>query len=363
MRGAVIALIVALLWNGASAGSISVYWGQSTGEATLAKTCTSGNFKYVMISFLTTFGNGQTPVLNLAGHCNPATGSCKSLSADIKTCQSRGVKVFLSLGGGTGNYSLASPDDARKVADYLWNNYLGGSSPSRPLGPAVLNGIDFDIEATTKNWEHLVRALKARSTPSKKVYLSAAPQCPFPDAHLGEALKTGLFDYVWIQFYNNPSCQYANGDASKLLNSWKKWTSSVRTAEPRGFFVGLPAAPGAAGSGFIPPYILISKVLPTVKKSPKYGGVMLWSKFWDEKTNYSSAIKRSVISNPSLDDLDDVGEVLAARGLEGAAEALNMAMTKVLTRGGAKQWQPTAATQWEMTLERMRPTDIDAHNM
>ncbi|GLJ20998.1 hypothetical protein SUGI_0383810 [Cryptomeria japonica] len=294
IRVASFAFVIALLLSGASAGSISIYWGQNGNEATLADTCSTGNFAFVMISFLTTFGNGQTPVLNLAGHCDPSSGGCKSLSTDISSCQSSGVKVLLSLGGASGSYSIVSADDAQNVATYLWNNYLGGQSDNRPLGDAVLDGIDFDIEATTEHWDDLAKALSALSTSSKKVYLSAAPQCPYPDSHLGTALQTSLFDYVWIQFYNNGQCEYANGDASNLVNSWNQWTTSVTTVETQGFFLGLPASSAAAGSGFIPAATLISDVLPQIKTSSKYGGLMLWNKYYDEQTGYSTAIKGSV---------------------------------------------------------------------
>ena len=39
----------------------------------------------------------------------------------------------------------------QEVAQYLWDNYLGGTSANRPLGSAFLDGINFDIseEATT----------------------------------------------------------------------------------------------------------------------------------------------------------------------------------------------------------------------
>lgn len=294
VRGVAIGIVVALLWSGASAGNISVYWGQNGNEASLADTCASGNFEFVMISFLITFGNGQTPVLNLAGHCDPPSGTCKFMSDHITSCQSSGVKVFLSLGGAAGNHLIASEEDAQVVANYLWDNYLGGNSGSGPLGAAVLDGIDFDIESGTGNWELLASAVSKLSTSSKKVYLSAAPQCPYPDASLDTALQTGLFDYVWIQFYNNPPC------ATNLVEYWTKWTTSVSTVQTRGFYLGLPAAPGAAGSGYIEPQTLISDVLPQIQISEKYGGVMLWSKYWDEQTNYSSIIKGSVIMKPPL---------------------------------------------------------------
>lgn len=59
-------------------------------------------------------------------------------------------------------------------------------------------------------------------------------------------------------------------------------------------FLGLPAAPGAAGSGFIESQVLVSQVLPAVKGSPKYGGVMLWSKYYDDQTGFSSDIKNAI---------------------------------------------------------------------
>jgi hypothetical protein len=49
--------------------------------------------------------------------------------------------VLLSIDGGDGSYGLSSEGDARQVAAYLWNNYLGGTSSSHPLGDAVLDGI------------------------------------------------------------------------------------------------------------------------------------------------------------------------------------------------------------------------------
>ncbi|CDP10880.1 unnamed protein product [Coffea canephora] len=242
-------------------GIIAVYWGQNAREGTLSDTCSSGLYKIVNIAFLPTFGNGRTPKLNLAGHCDPSSGGCKKLSDSIRQCQRRGIKVMLSIGGHIGSYSLSSANDARQVADYLWNNFLGGKSKSRPLGDAVLDGIDFDIEHDQGQsyYATLARALSDYSKKGKKVYLTAAPQCPFPDRNLNTALSTGLFDYVWIQFYNNPSSSTA-----------------------------------AARNGYVPPQVLKSKVLPLVKRSSKYGGIMLYDRYYDKQSGYSSAVKSSV---------------------------------------------------------------------
>lgn len=284
---------------GSEACGIAIYWGQNGNEGTLAATCATGNYKFVNIAFLTTFGNGQTPVLNLAGHCDPSTSGCTGLSSDIKSCQANGIKVMLSIGGGVGSYYLTSAEDAEQVAAYLWNNFLGGqSSSSRPLGDAVLDGIDFDIEGgTNQHWDDLAKYLSGYSSQGNKVYLTAAPQCPFPDAWLGGALQTGLFDYVWVQFYNNPPCQYNSGNIGNLVDAWKQWTSGIPAAE---ILLGLPASPDAAGSGFIPVENLISQVLPAIKGSDNYGGVMLWSRYYDDISGYSSSIKSHVCNKSSI---------------------------------------------------------------
>ncbi|CAI9768869.1 unnamed protein product [Fraxinus pennsylvanica] len=153
---------------------------------------------------------------------------------------------LLSIKGEAGGYTLTSTQDARDLATYFWNNFLGGKSSSRPLGNAVLDGIDFDIEGgTSQHWNELL----------------------------------GIFLNIAHEFYNNHPCQYTSGDISNLKNAWKEWISSIPATK---IFLGLPAAPDAAGSGFIPVADLTSTVLPAIKGSTKYGGVMLWSKYYDE---------------------------------------------------------------------------------
>ena len=181
----------------------------------------------------------------------------------------------------------------RQLATYIWNNFLGGQSNSRPLGNAVLDGVDFDIEgSTTLHWDDLAKALSKYSTIKKKVYLSASPQCLYPDVWMDTAINTGLFDYVWIQFYNNPPCQYSGGTATILINYWNNYWTKIKADK---VFLGLPAAPNAAPSGgYVKPENLISEILPFVKTSSMYGGVMLWSRYWDTTSGYSDAIKSSV---------------------------------------------------------------------
>ncbi|XP_056160212.1 hevamine-A-like [Syzygium oleosum] len=269
-------------------GLIGIYWGRNGHEENLTSTCATHKFAYVNLAFLYKFGGGQTPQLNIEGHCDPTSRRCTSISSGIQSCQDQGIKVMLSIGGdNNGNYSLESQADARNVADYLWNNFLGGTSSARPLGDAVLDGIDFYIQlGSTHYYDDLARYLSDYSAQGKKVYLTAAPQCPYPDNHLEAALDTGHFDYVWVRFYDNPSCEYSSGDISKLTSSWSEWVASINAEK---MFLGLLAS-SDAGSGYVPPDVLISQILPVINKSENYGGVMLWSKYYDEQNDYSDAI-------------------------------------------------------------------------
>ncbi|KAK7261828.1 hypothetical protein RIF29_28149 [Crotalaria pallida] len=306
-------LFLILLLHPSDAVDIAVYWGQNVEEGNLTETCATQKYSFVNIAFLSTFGNGQTPEINLAGHCNPSSNGCSKfarscnsssngctvIGRDIMNCQKQGIKVMLSIGGSyaaSNNSTLTSSADAKNLSDYLWNNFLGGTgnTSERPFGNAILDGIDFDITQATPHLDDLARYLKSHNTTTQQqqqqsVYLTAAPQCPFPDAILSTALNTGIFDYVWVQFYNNPPCDYYQGRVENILKAWNQWTTSLKGSK---IFLGLPADPAVApASGYIPPDVLISEVLPAIKKSPNYGGVMLWSRYYDKMSGYSTDIQ------------------------------------------------------------------------
>ena len=178
---------------------------------------------------------------------------------------------------------------SRTLADYLWDNFLGGQSDSRPLGDAILDGIDFDVgKISSEYWDELAKALDAYRQ-KRKFYLSAAPLCGSPaNALINSAINTGLFDYVWVQFYNDASCGYSGG-IDNVKNTWNRWTSI-----PVGkIFLGvpslLPSEMAFENGSYFPPDELFSQVLPHAKRSSKYGGVMI--RFTRFEDCYSLAIK------------------------------------------------------------------------
>ncbi|KAL0358907.1 UNVERIFIED_CONTAM: Hevamine-A [Sesamum angustifolium] len=84
----------------------------------------------------------------------------------------------------------------------------------------------------------------------------------------------------------------SSGDISKLIASWNEWSASLPAGTK--LFLGLPAAPNASGSGYIPPDVLTSRILPVIRTSANYRGVMLWSRYYDIQCNYSTIIKPSL---------------------------------------------------------------------
>ncbi|KAK7270445.1 hypothetical protein RIF29_23585 [Crotalaria pallida] len=278
-----------------SRGGIAVYWGQNNGDGSLIETCDSNLYEIVLLAFLVQFGGNRQVKWNFAGHCGTQWHPCTELQPEIEYCQSKGIKVLLSLGGAyvaAYEYGLSSPQDAKNVAKYLYDNFLSGGYG--PLGSVTLDGIDFDIEHTDFYWDNLAKELDTlRQPPNKRYYyLSAAPQCPTtPIPHLDKAIKTGLFDYVFVQFYNNPnSCSYSTLTGTKpVLDSWDKWTSLLPSNNT--LFLGLPARPEAApNGGYIPPEVVKSDVLPHIKKASNYGGVMIWNRYHDVEADFSRKI-------------------------------------------------------------------------
>ncbi|KAK7393087.1 hypothetical protein VNO78_21539 [Psophocarpus tetragonolobus] len=286
----------------AKKGKIAVYWGQEGGDSgsedTLSSTCEFGNYDIVLVSFLDTFGCGRTPSLNLHTHCGIHTCTpCTTLHTQIQHCQKNGVKVFLALGGPRGSYSLCSTGDAKVVSNYLYGNFLSGESG--PLGSVVLDGIHLHIEngGSYLHWEDLLHELYKIKERGFTFYLSSAPLCFLPDRYLDRAIKTGYFDYIFIRFYNCPTCQYSSSsNASFLLDSWNAWSFYV--SPNTSLLMGLPGAPDAAlNGGYIPTQNFINDVLPYIQQTPSYGGVALWDRSRDVQTRFSNLIKPLVLDS------------------------------------------------------------------
>lgn len=130
------------------------------------------------------------PSANAGNNCTTFGGSqlldCPQIAADIVTCQQTyGKTVLLSVGGATyteGGFSSSSA--AVAGANLLWKTFgpVQSGSANRPFGTAVIDGFDFDFESGVSNTVPFANQLRSlmNADKSKKYYLSAAPQCPYP---------------------------------------------------------------------------------------------------------------------------------------------------------------------------------------
>ena len=131
--------------------------------------------------------------------------------------------------------------------------------------------------------------------------LSAAPQCYMggPRYVLKDLIKKAKLDLLFIQFYNNPSCD-AIPDPSKPqerfnYNEWVNVVDQSEKSKDAKIYIGLPASKSAAGSGYLTPKQLKDLVCQW-KDSKHFGGVSLWDLTRgalfpvDGKTYYSHAL-------------------------------------------------------------------------
>ncbi|EKM48757.1 glycoside hydrolase family 18 protein [Phanerochaete carnosa HHB-10118-sp] len=198
--------------------NLAVYWGQdgAGSQQRLSFYCQDDTIDTIPLAFLYIFqGTGGDPVIDFSNICSQwddpvfsgtALANCQSaMEADIKLCQSKGKAITLSLGGATGQVGFSSDLQAQSFATQVWNLFLGGSSSTRPFGTAILDGLDLDIESgTPAHYAAFVSQIRSLAAPTGKQYLiTAAPQCPYPDAYIGAALNEADFDAVYVQFYNN----------------------------------------------------------------------------------------------------------------------------------------------------------------
>ena len=288
-----------------------IYWGQNAyggrdperdnWEPSLGETCESGDYDIVLIGFLHIYFDsrnpGRLPGLNLSYHCGTlfrdyvSLLNCSRLAPQIASCQERGVQVLISLGGGVGVYRFDDDAQARGFADTIWNMFLGGRSDDvpRPFGDAVLDGADLNIEAGGFNHHAaFAGALRARmdSDESCPYLLTAAPQCPFPDAHLGPGPGSVFgehgadIDLISIQFYNN-FCRYSPGRRDLFIDSYRQWSSWSQEVGGPQICIGLPALPRAAPAGGYVPRDELAGLFSAIVDDEKLGGFMLWDASYD----------------------------------------------------------------------------------
>lgn len=335
-------------FNPKSNTNMAVYWGQGPSQQRLAHFCADSNIDIIPIAFLNVFPdqvNGGYPGTNFGNQCggetfknkdgsdSPLLSNCPSIGPDIKTCQAMGKKILLSLGGAIPtNQSIKDDDSAKSFAKFLWNAFgpvdVTYDGP-RPFGDAVVDGFDFDIEsaisdndATTqyRGYGTMIDTLRTyfAADPLKQYYISGAPQCVIPDAHLAHPIETSWFDFLFIQFYNTPQCSArayfdANygrqGDQPSVI-SFDAWVGFIRTTAMNKdvkLYIGLPAAPLPQVVYDTKMYIAPDDVYNLIDvfqcRYPKeFGGIMVFEATYSEQNLIDNKPYVDVIKGQLMDN-------------------------------------------------------------
>ncbi|KIL67504.1 glycoside hydrolase family 18 protein [Amanita muscaria Koide BX008] len=306
-------------YDNSRSDNLAVYWGQNSYGAThtsdtanwqksLSTYCQDNVINAIPLAFLDVFfSTGGDPEINFSNICSSSTNgvfsgtnlaNCQFMAADIQACQAKGKIITISLGGASGAATFSSDAQGQAFAQTIWNLFLGGSSSTRPFGSAVLDGVDLDIEGGgSTGFAAFVDQLRTlMATGNKPYYVTAAPQCPFPDAYIGAALNAASFDAVYVQFYNN----YCGNNAPSSLTLVRAGISQpgiylnrlkiiiynfivrdnwARTQSPNPnvkVYIGAPASTTAAGSGYVDATTLGNLAISARAQYPSFGGIMLW---------------------------------------------------------------------------------------
>ena len=320
--------LAASTFDASSNTNMAVYWGQGPNQQRLSHFCADSNIDIIPIAFLNQFPDqtGGYPGDNFGNQCdgtyykNPDGSTskllknCPYIGSDMKTCQQMGKKILLSLGGAyPSNQHINSQQSAVNFANFLWrafgpNKEKSGSTFPRPFGDAAVDGFDFDIENVLVSGENkqdlyygystMINTLRQLyASDSKTRYISGAPQCVVPDAHLADAIQNSWFDFLFVQFYNTPQCSarayfdhtygaYGGPATDVSYDTWVTFVSKHSKNTNAKILLGLPASTTVVNDKKM--YLQPSEAKQIIEhfqcKYPgHFGGVMIYEATYSEQ--------------------------------------------------------------------------------
>jgi chitinase len=278
------------------------YWQDFTNGAeplTLAAVPTSYNLVAVA------FGNsdstpGQVTFSLDSGLSSALGGYTQSqFISDIKTLQSRGQKVILSVGGQNGTIEV---DDATSAANFA-------SSVDSIIQQYGFNGVDIDLENGV-NPTYMASALEQlESDVGSSLIITLAPQTvdtqSTGDDYFALALDIkSILTMINTQYYNSGTMNGCDGNV--YAEGTENFMTALACTELQGGLsasqvgLGLPASSSAAGSGYVSPSVVNNALDCLAAKQncgsfvpsssyPSIRGVMTWSINWDASNGYNFA--------------------------------------------------------------------------
>jgi len=220
--------------------------------------------------------------------------------AIVAALKKEGRSVFISLGGGAANSitpDLNSTTLAKELLALI--NTLG------------LDGVDLDLENFTGDivgcMSRALDLVAQLHAGAPNLLFSAAPQMTdlYPGwpsispgfnryAPLLSQPHTALFDAIMPQMYNTwgqvETIEYAKSYAYALEQGFSIANGAYNvTVQPGQFYLGYPASPSGAGSGFLPPADVVAMGRALAANSTPIKGFMTWAIGWDQQNNWEFA--------------------------------------------------------------------------
>ncbi|QOC90539.1 chitinase [Micromonospora craniellae] len=221
-------------------------------------------------------------------------------SADVRTLQSRGKKVIISVGGETGRVAVNDAASAVAFADSVY----------ALIQRYGFDGVDVDLE-NGLNPTYMAQALRSlRAKVGSRLIIAMAPQTIDMQNPTTSYFKLALdikdiLTVVNTQFYNSGAmlgcdnnAAYAQGTVNFIVAlACIQLEAGLR---PDQVGLGLPAGPGAAGGGIVAPSV-VNAAMDCLTRGANCGsfrpprtypglrGAMTWSINWDVTHNNSFA--------------------------------------------------------------------------
>ncbi|PVH17679.1 uncharacterized protein CXQ87_000572 [Candidozyma duobushaemuli] len=355
-----------LAFSASSNKNMAVYWGQNSygNQERLSAYCDNDDTDIILVSFVTGFPELS---LNFANQCGGSFSNgvlhCPQIGEDIKTCQDKGKKILLSLGGASGSYGFSEPnadEDAEKFAEVLWNKFGAGSDDERPFDDAIVDGFDFDLENNNPlGTVSLSKSLRKQfdNDPSRQYYLAAAPQCVYPDASQGELLAETQIDFAFIQFYNN----YCGLGDSFNWDTWQKFAEETSPNKDIKLYVGLPGDSTSAGSGYADLDKVKKNVGSDILNNKNFGGFMLWdassgaSNKNSDGVSFTQQLKNYLVDNVEKDTPASTTSSTSAATTSAATTSAKSTQTSVAS--STKASSTKASSSKASSSKEAKPTN------
>jgi chitinase len=288
--------------SGLPAHLLMGYWQDFTNGAealTLAAVPTSYNL--VAVAFGDSDSTPGQVTFSLDSGLSSALGGYtqQQFINDIKTLQSRGQKVILSVGGQDGTIEV---DDSASASAFASSVY----SIIQQYG---FNGVDIDLENGV-NPTYMASALEQlEGDVGSSLIITLAPQTvdtqSTGDDYFALALDIkSILTMMNTQYYNSGTMNGCDGNV--YAESTENFMTALACTELEGGLsasqigLGLPASSSAAGSGYVAPSVVNDALDCLAARAncgsfvpssayPGIRGVMTWSINWDASNGYNFA--------------------------------------------------------------------------